>query len=292
VSNETEAHSATVVDASGSGARILIMVGEAPRQILTISERGLSAGEDAGDLNLSMAPAINYRSAPDEIGTPTQDQKYSVHNSRGSAEGVNTLKLTHALENEEVITSVHSTKAIKAGKLAPIFVRAYPDLSADHYKEKRNKSKRARIFIDGPYSPPDFVLVLGAFVVKAGRTLAADATKDFTIENVQFTDFNISLVFWFLGPMPSIPIGLISHFFTEEPSKINDAGHLAFQNKLREGVDESDWEELFYLSCLGVRDRMCKLHQDAQGYLRTTQFFRRGVKKGNAWERYIDRSRI
>lgn len=269
-----------------SGTRILITVDGKSRKILSVSENQ-STGESLGDLYIITMPAENYSGGdPRQKSKPIAGQKFTIHNSNHS-QYHNGIKLTTSFKDgTEEEKSYHYTKAIKANKLfAPIFIKCYPNLSDERYGSTPNKKKKLTLSL-GEYDPSNFSMILFVAVGPVGHRLPDVETNSFTVENINFTHFTLSIVWCYVGQIPSLNVGSIAHFFTEEKKNINDPSFLKFQEKLERGYTEQECLSLFLFMREQLRVDMCRFHKNFRAYLVRTRFFRRGVKKGGPWDRY------
>jgi len=264
------------------GTRILITVDGKPRTILSVSENR-SAGKSLGDLYIVTMPAENYSgSDPRQKGKPTGGQKFTIHNSKHS-QYYNGIKLTTSFKDgAEEERSYHYTKAIKVNKLfAPIFIRYYPNLSDERYGSTPNKKRKSTLSL-GEYDPSNFSMILFVAVGPVGHRLPDIETNSFTVKNIDFTYFTLSIVWCYVGQIPSLNVGNIAHFFTEEKEDINDPSFLRFQERLEKGYTEQECLSLFLFMRKQLRVDMCRFHKNFRIYLVQTRFFSQRRKEGRS----------
>jgi hypothetical protein len=152
-------------------------------------------------------------------------------------------------------------------------MRAYPDLAHPHYSVRRDKKGRQVVSI-GEYDPTIFVMVLAAFVGPATKRIADNGAVDYSIQNLVIRSYNVVVMWSFFGPHPSVPVGFIGHFFTEQDHP--DPDFRAFFDHLMLGLNEEDCKAWFLNLRQAVQFHMCEFAGDPSRMIHM-RFFRIGL---------------
>jgi hypothetical protein len=203
--------------ATKSSVRITIDIAGKPRRLLSASEGkhgDIILVSKAGQFHLLGSPPPPSASPFSKTNrVPIIEQRYSVHPSKGSPDGVNVLKHTLSLGNGESYSSVHYTKALRTkDKAAHLFTRCFPDMSDARY-EVPAESKNMGL---GDYDQSEFMLVISFYICSAECAFLSGAGQDFTALEVPIAGYKL-IVLWSFLSSPSPPNGQLLHTVTLPP---------------------------------------------------------------------------
>jgi len=175
----------------------------ANRELFFIAE-----SDTTGELKIFFRRALysNFNNKGDGVpaGKLISEQRLSVHTSRDSALGINTIKRTYRV-GESLNTGVLYTKAIKnKSGFALLLSRSCPHLGQAHYVPK--ESKNSQVVSLGSYNPKLFVLIYSVFVCHPDLEFNWYGADGVCYTQHRFGKFRIVLMWSFLG-LPSIGPG-------------------------------------------------------------------------------------
>ncbi|MBU3889474.1 hypothetical protein FM996_05400 [Methylosinus sporium] len=193
-------------------------------------------------INVKCAP-LHFNSSADLIGTTTSENRFSLHRSNDSKDGLNKIKQTKSLVNGEKIETHCVTNCIKKNiNFCPIFSRMMPDMSADCFIP--SKRRATEIYI-GEYNPILQTLVFSNFVSSpAVRFFRPDARDDLNFKQIDFMHFSVTTI-WKLINYRSPDKGVLTPIATMRPEKFG--GHLFYAPSLtvQQGGDITRITEYF-----------------------------------------------
>lgn len=198
-----------------------------------------------GDLLIDLRSNQLLRATGMLIGATSLDQthgvgirefRYSVHMSRDSRLGINTIKLTNVLENGEERTAVQMTSAIKqSNSFAGIYVRRCSNLLDDSYNLQRCDEPQIKL---GEVNPL-FTLIFAVFVGPRDREFVLPPLSDGRFQQVKFREFSIVIMWTFMGA-PSHESAMFGHVVTppgNNPSRgLNEIDCLMLFHVYRENL--------------------------------------------------------
>lgn len=175
-----------------------------------------------GNVVLSMERAENYRSAGQTEGNHSiQQQKYSVHKSEKSANGINVIKHEFIIDDAEYsYPQYHYTKAIKNGfNFAPIVFKRCPDIALEKYAFDSSLLTLTNTQISlGEFDTSQTTLFYAIGVANKNYHFDLENNGLIFHTNIEVGDFNF-VVIWSFIPLTSAPHGFLEHIFTTEETK-------------------------------------------------------------------------
>lgn len=179
-----------------------IRVGNLDRLLFSVEEKR------KGDLMLYLHPAEQFEGEGQNQNI--KQQRYSIHPSPNSSQGINVIKHTLELKNKKILTSRNYTKVIKrrAG-FCNIFSRRSPNLSPDHY----NVNSKRRLISLGEYDPITLTLIYSIYISHPDVIFTHYKPIDFNVLQHKFTYFNLILL-WSYALFPSHSSGKLLHNIT------------------------------------------------------------------------------
>jgi hypothetical protein len=185
---------------SRSNTRITIDVDGTPRRILSIATRS------NGDAVLIIKSADRFRDLGHRISDPGEselhntaiiEERYSIHRSPKSSEGINLIKHTLRLENSREKNHYHHTSALKdGGRFAWIFSKRFPSLRNPKYVVPTDSTERVSL---GSYRPEMFCLYVGFYVCDKNTAFQCGSARDFSALEIIVGDFKICVFWSFIG---------------------------------------------------------------------------------------------
>lgn len=183
--------------------------------------------------------AIPSKNVPPEIealeGQEIIEQRYSVHPSPNSVEGVNVIKRHFLVDGEERLTYRHMTKALKHfDRFAPIYFRKVESLG-DHHILDRSRVETVKNMGSMDHS---FTLIFGVFVSLPHHVFSGPLPSFVNHLNHTFDHFKLT-VLWTYVALPTIQQGHLVHFLTFDPKTETDPIKLAHTASLERGFSDA-----------------------------------------------------
>jgi hypothetical protein len=147
---------------------------------------------------------------------PIIEQRFTIHPSLKSADGMNLIKHTLVFGNGETYSATHYTTALKTGTgAAHLFTRCFPDMRPEKYEapaEEKNISL-------GSYDPEKFMLVVSFSVCAKHCKFLSGEGRGFTVREINIGDYKL-IVFWSFLTFNSVSDGYLLHTVTLPPEKV------------------------------------------------------------------------
>ena len=149
-------------------------------------------------------------------GQPIIEQRYTIHRSRASVEGISVIKQTLVLGDGKRLTAVQYTKAINADdRFALIFSRRFPALNLAKYSAVESVTQKISL---GAYDYSMYSLFVSVFVGAENCPFPNGNGKTFSVLQFPFNGLKLVLLWGFIFP-PAGGEGLHSHFLTLAPEQ-------------------------------------------------------------------------
>ncbi len=263
---------------SRSSVRFAFNIDGSPRNILSVGQKA------CGDLILNLKPSKQFRDVDSLDGKDDViEQRYSIHASTQSKDGIDVIKQTLKLANGEIINTRHYTTAMKAGNsFAPIFIRRCPNLSIERYKITNQKAKIIKL---ADYDHNLFMPIFMVMVSRFNREFVLPSFDNYSLTQHEFSLFRLVIIWCFLGPILPHHTGELVHVITIPPSKLaamvhpkgmNEIECIDFFKKYREVL------KINFLKLVTMND-----HQLLNDAIKFTDFFREGNENNQEYNKYI-----
>lgn len=216
-----------------TGLRFTIKTQDGARTLLGVTVR------PKGDLILSLYPAASYRPTgvlPSESDPDIVEQRYSIHPSHNSADGVNVIKQTLALSVGEPIETFNYTKAIKnKDGFTHIFSRRPAGFVGTRYDVPKDGVPQIQLTM---VNTTKYTLCYSVYVSHQD-IIFRTRPHDCNIFQKVFGDFRLVIV-WSFMPFPAHRTGQLLHTMTVDPKEAGADSYLRGNiQRLMLGFDET-----------------------------------------------------
>lgn len=219
-------------------AYCLMNVAGVPRRLFSLSEMR----DESVIVLTTSAGTVGAEFGPEHQDKTILNQKYTVHTSRGSTEGVNTISYQIVFGGGHEYREAHLTASIKThNRFAPVCFIRCPDLSLEKYTQSKP------VFIKlvlGSYDPRLTSLVYGLFVGARRQPFTVSETEHLGCGHLDLGEFRI-VVLWALALIPSGPTATRIRIVTQQPEGMTDAETGAALREMQ-GLDPQGCERVFW----------------------------------------------
>jgi hypothetical protein len=217
-----------------------------------------------GDLILAMYPALTYVPSgkqPSPNDPEIIEQRYSIHPSKQSKEGVNVIKQTLTLSAGPPIITHNFTKAIKnKDRYVHIFSRRCGALLSTRFDLTKNRGQYVELM---QFDTSKGTLCVSVF---AGSSELIFRRKDPQCSIFQkiLGEFRLTIM-WSFMPFPSHHTGSRLHSMTFDPNLPSHSHIKANLEAIMLGYDERECLDCHKICCSKFRDEMIKIYSELPG---------------------------
>ena len=248
-----------------------------PRSLFSVVESGdeTTLGLKSSSHNMKLGQGAPL-SIP--ISNPTEilQQKYSIHPSPESEQGINVIKQTLLLADGRKIPYYHYTRAIKSGEnFAFVFCRRCGQLEQPHYIARGT----SHISL-GSYDPTRFVLIYAVIVGAKETEFSHQSPIAVNVKQVVFNNLRL-IVLWSFLSVPSHPSTFSAHISNDPRDP---------ESWLGDSADEC--VRFFAKHAIDLREELFELQEKAHPpedmaiFRRFGQFFQVGFTDTREYQNY------